>query len=94
MIRPGTLADIHDAPSSEIDSVYRALLLGTRDYMRKCGFKEAIVGLSGGIDSSVVATLAADALGPENVHAIAMPGPYSSPGSVKRRGRTGQTPGH
>ncbi len=78
----GTQADIHDAPSSEIDAVYGALLLGTRDYMRKCGFKEAIVGLSGGIDSSVVATLAADALGPENVHAIAMPGPYSSPGSV------------
>ncbi len=78
----GTVADIHDAPSSQIDSVYRALLLGTRDYMRKCGFKEAIVGLSGGIDSSVVVTLAADALGPQNVHAIAMPGPYSSPGSL------------
>ncbi len=78
----GTRADIHEAPSSEIDAVYRALLLGTRDYMRKCGFKQAIVGLSGGIDSSVVATLAADALGPENVHAIAMPGPYSSGGSL------------
>ncbi len=79
----GTLADIHDAPASEIEAVHKALLLGMRDYMRKCGFKEAIVGLSGGIDSAVVATLAADALGPENVHAIAMPGPYSSPGSVK-----------
>jgi NAD+ synthase (glutamine-hydrolysing) len=78
----GTQADIHDAPSSEIGAVYGALLLGTRDYMRKCGFKEAIVGLSGGIDSSVVATLAADALGPENVRAIAMPGPYSSGGSL------------
>jgi len=78
----GARADIHDAPSSEIDAVYRALLLGTRDYMRKCGFKQAIVGLSGGIDSSVVATLAADALGPENVHSIAMPGPYSSGGSL------------
>ena len=79
----GTLADIHDAPASEIESVYKALLLGMRDYMRKCGFKEAIVGLSGGIDSAVVVTLAADALGPENVHAIAMPGPYSSTGSVR-----------
>lgn len=78
----GTQGEIHDAPASEIDAVYRALLLGTRDYMRKCGFKQAIIGLSGGIDSSVVATLAADALGPENVHAIAMPGPYSSPGSL------------
>jgi NAD+ synthase (glutamine-hydrolysing) len=78
----GTLADIQDAPASEIEAVYKALLLGTRDYMRKCGFNEAIVGLSGGIDSSVVVTVAADALGPENIHAIAMPGPYSSPGSL------------
>jgi len=79
----GAMADIHPAPESEIEAVYKALLLGTRDYMRKCGFKEAIVGLSGGIDSSVVVTLAADALGPENVHAIAMPGPYSSEGSLR-----------
>ena len=79
----GTVADIHPTPASEIEAVYKALLLGTRDYMRKCGFKEALVGLSGGIDSSVVATLAADALGPENVRAIAMPGPYSSPGSLQ-----------
>ena len=78
----GTLADIHPAPASEIEALYKALLLGTRDYMRKCGFKEAIVGLSGGIDSAVVVTLAADALGPRNVHAVAMPGPYSSPGSL------------
>jgi NAD+ synthase (glutamine-hydrolysing) len=78
----GTQADIHNAPASEIEAVYKALLLGTRDYMRKCGFKKAILGLSGGIDSAVVVTLAADALGPENVHAIAMPGPFSSPGSV------------
>jgi NAD+ synthase (glutamine-hydrolysing) len=78
----GTQADIHNAPASEIEAVYKALLLGTRDYMRKCGFKKAILGLSGGIDSAVVVTLAADALGPENVHALAMPGPFSSPGSV------------
>ncbi len=78
----GTTADIHEAPASEIEAVYTALLLGTRDYMRKCGFKEAIVGLSGGIDSAVVSTLAADALGPQNVHAIAMPGPFSSSDSL------------
>ncbi len=78
----GTVADIHPAPASEIEAVYKALLLGTRDYMRKCGFKKAIVGLSGGIDSSVVATIAADALGPENVYAVAIPGPYSSSGSL------------
>ncbi|HUZ46684.1 MAG TPA: NAD+ synthase [Terriglobia bacterium] len=79
----GTLADIHPAPASEIEAVYQALLLGTRDYMRKCNFREAIVGLSGGIDSSLVATLATEALGAENVHAIAMPGPYSSPSSLR-----------
>ncbi len=79
----GTVADIHEGPASEIEAVYQALLLGTRDYMRKCGFREAIVGLSGGIDSSLVAALAAEALGPQNVHAIAMPGPYSSPASLR-----------
>ncbi len=79
----GAVADIHPAPASEIEAVYKALLLGTRDYMRKCGFKKAIVGLSGGIDSSVVVTIAADALGPENVYAVAIPGPYSSSGSLR-----------
>lgn len=78
----GTTADVHPSPESEIEAVYKALVLGTRDYMRKCGFKKAIIGLSGGIDSSVVATLAADALGPENVYAVALPGPYSSPKSL------------
>src|SRR5579875_2495707 len=79
----GATAEIHPTPESEIEAVYKALLLGTHDYMQKCGFREAIVGLSGGIDSSVVVTLAADALGPENVHAIAMPGPYSSDNSLR-----------
>jgi len=79
----GTTADIHPAPASEIEAVYQALVLGTRDYMRKCGFRKAIMGLSGGIDSSLVAALAAEALGPENLQAIAMPGPYSSPASLQ-----------
>ncbi|HVA01899.1 MAG TPA: NAD+ synthase [Terriglobia bacterium] len=79
----GAVADVHLAPASEIEAVYQALLLGTKDYMRKCGFREAIVGLSGGIDSSLVLTLATDALGAKNVHAIAMPGPYSSPASLR-----------
>jgi NAD+ synthetase len=70
-------------PSSEIEAVYQALKLGTRDYVRKCGFKKVLVGLSGGIDSSFVATIAADALGPENICGIGMPGPYSSPGSLR-----------
>ena len=74
-VRPGS--------PSEIEAVHQALILGTRDYVRKCGFEKGIVGLSGGIDSSVVASLAADALGPENVLGVAMPGPYSSPESLR-----------
>ena len=80
--RSGPL-EIRAAPASETESVYEALKLGVRDYVTKCGFRRVIVGLSGGIDSSLVATLAADALGPENVTGVGMPGPYSSPGSVR-----------
>jgi NAD+ synthase (glutamine-hydrolysing) len=75
--------EIRPAVESEVEEVYRALLLGARDYVSKCGFKKVIVGLSGGIDSSLVATIAADALGPENVTGVSMPGPYSSPGSIR-----------
>ena len=75
--------EIHDGPASETEAVYRALVLGTRDYVAKCGFHKVIVGLSGGIDSSLVATLAADAVGPENVLGVGMPGPYSSSGSLR-----------
>jgi NAD+ synthase (glutamine-hydrolysing) len=63
-------------------AIYSALVLGTRDYVRKCGFSRALVALSGGIDSALVAAIAADALGPENVLGITMPSPYSSSGSV------------
>ncbi len=63
-------------------AVYNALVLGVRDYCRKCGFGKAIVGLSGGIDSSLTVAVAVDALGAENVMGVAMPGPYSSEGSV------------
>jgi NAD+ synthase (glutamine-hydrolysing) len=61
--------------------VYAALVLGTRDYLGKNGFQEAVIGLSGGIDSSLVATIAVDALGPSHVHGISMPSRYSSEGS-------------
>jgi NAD+ synthase (glutamine-hydrolysing) len=64
------------------DEVYEALVLGTRDYVRKNGFSGVLVGLSGGIDSSLVATIAADALGPEQVHAVAMPSRFSSEASL------------
>ncbi len=75
--------EIRRAPESESEEIYLALTVGIRDYVRKCGFKKALVGLSGGIDSSLVATLAADALGPQNVLGVGMPGPYSSPGSIR-----------
>ena len=74
--------DIHEQIEGEEASVYAALVLGTRDYMRKCGFQKAIIGLSGGIDSALTAVIAADAVGPENVIGVGMPGPYSSPGSI------------
>ncbi len=60
-----------------------ALSLGVRDYMRKCGFKSAVLGLSGGIDSAVVAAIAVQALGAENVVGVSMPSPYSSAGSIE-----------
>jgi NAD+ synthase (glutamine-hydrolysing) len=62
--------------------LFGALSLGLRDYLAKCNFKSAVVGLSGGIDSAVVAAIAVDALGPENVLGVLMPSPYSSRGSV------------
>jgi NAD+ synthase (glutamine-hydrolysing) len=73
--------EIHDQPHEEIAYAYQAILTGTYDYVHKCGFKKALVGLSGGIDSAVVAAIAADALGPDNVLGVSMPGPYSSEGS-------------
>jgi NAD+ synthetase len=79
----GSTKEIRPAPASEAEEIYLALCMGLRDYVRKCGFKKVLVGLSGGIDSSLVATLAADALGPDNVLGVGMPGPYSSPGSIR-----------
>jgi NAD+ synthase (glutamine-hydrolysing) len=74
--------DMHPQIVGEEASAYEALVLGTRDYVHKCGFQRAIIGLSGGIDSALTASIAADALGPENVIGVGMPGPYSSPGSI------------
>ena len=65
-----------------MSDLFHALSLGVADYMRKCGFKSAVLGLSGGIDSAVVAAIAVDALGPENVVGVSMPSPYSSRGSI------------
>ena len=74
--------DLHEQVEGTEASVYSALVLGTRDYMHKCGFQQAIIGLSGGIDSALTAVIAAEAVGPENVIGVGMPGPYSSPGSI------------
>ncbi|MGA3264819.1 MAG: NAD+ synthase, partial [Terracidiphilus sp.] len=82
------LVDPFDAPAvdapeeDDTAAAYQALVLGTRDYVRKCGFQKALVGLSGGIDSSLVAAIAKDALGAENVLGVGMPSPYSSAGSI------------
>ena len=65
------------------EAAYRALVLGTRDYVRKCGFRKGLIALSGGIDSALVAAIASEALGSENVIAVGMPSPYSSPGSIE-----------
>jgi NAD+ synthase/NAD+ synthase (glutamine-hydrolysing) len=74
--------EMHDQIAGDEASVYSALVLGTRDYMHKCGFQKAIIGLSGGIDSALTAVIASDAVGPENVIGVGMPGPYSSQGSI------------
>ena len=72
----------HPASMPEEELLHRALVLGLRDYLHKCGFKSAVLGLSGGIDSALVACLAAAALGPENVHGLALPSQFSSQHSL------------
>jgi len=74
--------DRHENFADECEAAYEALVLGTSDYIRKCGFRRVLLGLSGGIDSSLTAVIAADAVGPDNVVGVGMPGPFSSPGSV------------
>jgi len=80
---PDALAgEMHEQIAGDEASAYAALVVGTRDYMQKCGFHKAIIGLSGGIDSALTAAIAADAVGPENVIGVGLPGPYSSQGSI------------
>jgi NAD+ synthase/NAD+ synthase (glutamine-hydrolysing) len=81
---PDALAgDLHEQVEGEDASAYAALVLGTRDYCRKCGFTRVTIGLSGGIDSALTACIAVDALGAENVLGVSMPSQYSSPGSIE-----------
>jgi len=75
---PGDLAKLPDAYEQD----YHAMVLGLRDYLRKTGFKKVLLGLSGGIDSAIVATIASDALGPENVRCVMMPSEYTSQSSL------------
>ncbi len=75
--------DARGISGDEVESIHDALVLGIRDYARKNGFQKCVLGLSGGIDSSLVAALACEAIGPENVLCVMMPSPFSSEGSIK-----------
>ena len=77
----GSIEDIGYRDAEMLEDLFQALVMGTRDYIHKCGFRSAVLGLSGGIDSAVVACIAAAALGPENVLGVAMPSVYSAPES-------------
>ncbi len=77
------VGDMRPLMADEFEAAYRALVIGTRDYVRKCGFQKVVVGLSGGIDSALVAAIATDAVGARNVTGVSMPGPYSSVGSIR-----------
>ncbi len=79
--RPHAIASAVAPPLPRVDEVFQALVTGTRDYVRKNGFKRVVIGLSGGIDSSLVAAIAVEALGRENVTGVTMPSPYSSRGT-------------
>ncbi|MDQ6765252.1 MAG: NAD+ synthase [Verrucomicrobiota bacterium] len=82
MVDTDSAAALTTEPRDMSADLYDALSLGLRDYLRKCGFRSAVIGLSGGIDSAVVAAVAVHALGSENVVGVSMPSPYSSPGSI------------
>ena len=71
-----------NAPDGDLEALFRGLVTGVKDYATKCGFKAALLGLSGGIDSALVAVIAAAALGPEHVQSLLMPSPWSSSGSI------------
>ena len=87
----GAIAEDDFEPEAEI---WNALVLGVRDYARKTGFRKALLGLSGGIDSALTAAIAADALGPENVLGVMMPSLLFQPGQRGRFRGAGAQPGH
>ena len=77
-----TAAPVAPTSLADEEALYRALVLGVRDYFQKCGFKSAVLGLSGGIDSALTAVIAVEALGAENVRGVSLPSQYSSQGSL------------
>lgn len=80
LVKPGD--PIESSPPSDDEDIWAALVLGIRDFVRKCGFKSILLGLSGGLDSALVAALAVDALGPENVLGVLLPSPFTSQESI------------
>ena len=82
VVETDTASAITASPMVDEEKLYRALVLGLRDYLHKCGFKSAVLGLSGGIDSALTAVIAAEALGRENVRGVSLPSQYSSQGSL------------
>lgn len=79
----GLVIKFNEKEIDDMENLYKALILGIREYMSKCGFKSAVIGLSGGIDSALVACLAAAAIGPENVYCVSMPSRFTSKESIK-----------
>ncbi|MEK7994146.1 MAG: NAD(+) synthase, partial [Planctomycetota bacterium] len=86
LIKPATRTD-------RVGEVYRALVLGTRDYVRKNGFSKVVIGMSGGIDSALTAVIAADALGPQNVAGVTMPTKFNSAGTIRDAGKVAENLG-
>ncbi len=82
IVETDTASAIAASPMTDEEKLHRALVLGLRDYLHKCGFKSAVLGLSGGVDSALTAVIAAEALGRENVRGVSLPSQYSSPGSL------------
>ncbi len=82
VVDPFTAPAMEEPATDDTEAAWNALVLGTRDYVRKCGFSKVVIALSGGIDSALVAAIATGALGAENVLGVGMPSPYSSRGSV------------
>lgn len=82
-LNPASSSSGNDFVQPEVEATWNALVLGTRDYVRKCGFSSAVVGLSGGIDSALVAAIAVEALGADKVLGVGMPSEFSSTGSIE-----------